>query len=125
MEPWEQELDQHLAPYGVVFSQEASVQNFKQEMRTRLNHIRLPLFSHILLYNGAGSLLIRIISLVMLAGIYYLFLHKWNQSETPFVLIFFTVISLPGLWMWWYRLMPREKRMQRMRELFEKRAGTF
>lgn len=125
MESWKQELDRHLAPHGVVFSEKASVQSFKQEMRTRLHDVRLPLFLSVLLYDGAGSLIVRITSFFMLAGIYHVCAYKWNTQGTPFVIIFFTLMSLPGFWMWWYRLMPLEKRMKRMQALFEKHAGTF
>ena len=119
MEQWEQELDQYLAPYGVVFSRQASTQTFKQEMRERVRSIHLPLLSSVLLYDGAGSLIIRVTSLIILV---------WMcacMPKTPFATIFFTIISLPGLWMWWYRLAPPEKRIQRMQALFEKHAGTF
>lgn len=122
MEPWEQELDQYLAPHGVVFSEQASVRSFKQEMRMRLTSIRLPVFSTVLLYDGTGALIGRITSLIMLVGMYTIYSHKWNVPETPFVMIFFALMSLPGLWMWWYQLMPCEKRMHRMQALFEKKV---
>lgn len=123
MEPWEQELDQYLAPHGVVFSEEASVQSFKQEMRARLNSIRLPLFSTVLLYDGAGSLIFRVTSLIILIWMCAILSRKWNLPEISFaVTIPLILVSLPGLWMWWYQWMPCEKRMQRMHVLFEKKV---
>lgn len=119
MEPWERELDQYLAPHGVVFSEQASVQNFKQEMRTRLRSIRLPLLSSVLLYDGAGSLTVRVTSLIILAWMCTF------MPKTPFAVFFFSLVSLPGLWMWWYRLTSPEKRIQRMQALFEKHMGSF
>lgn len=124
MEPWERELDQYLAPHGVVFSEQACTQTFKQEMRTQLRSVRLPLVSHALLYDGMGSLIVRLTSLIILAWMYPPFWHKLDTPKIPFVInVFFVLMSLPGLWMWWYRLMmPCEKRRQRMQALFEKKV---
>ncbi|MEK7083169.1 MAG: hypothetical protein AAB972_03270, partial [Patescibacteria group bacterium] len=65
-----------------------------------LNHIRLPLFSRLILYDGMGSLVLRIVSLiiVMFLAVYIQYSYKLN------VLVFacLALASLPGLWIWSY-----------------------
>ena len=125
MESWEQELDQYLAPHGVVFSKEATQRNFKEEVRSRMATTSLPFLSAILLKDGIGSFLLRMGSLIILPG-FFLLLFSANpilpqSSERMYLLICFAVISMPGPWMWWYRLMPQEKRMDRMLALLQKK----
>ena len=125
MESWEQELDQYLAPHGVVFSKEATQHNFKEEIRSRMATTSLPFLSAILLKDGIGSFLLRMGSLIILPG-FFLLLFSANpifpqSSERMYLLICSAVICMPGLWMWWYRLMPQEKRMDRMLALLQKK----
>ncbi len=117
MEHWEQELDEYLAPFGVIFSEERTMQRFKQDMRTMLNHIQIPLLSRVVLYDGMGSLVLRIMSLAALLAIYIQYPYK----SDPLLFICLALVSLPGLWIWSYHLMPQEKRMKRMCMLFDKK----
>ena len=127
MESWEQELDQYLAPHGVVFSKEATQRNFKEEVRSRMATTSLPFLSAILLKDGIGSFLLRMGSLIILPG-FFLLLFSANpifpqSSERMYLLICSAIICLPGLWMWWYRLMPPEKRIERMLALLQRKTN--
>ena len=125
MEQWEKELDQYLANHGAVFSEEAIQREFKEEIRSRMATNSLPFLSRILLKDGMESFLLRMGSLILLPGI-FLLLFSGNPAIPPqpfrmYLLICSVLISMPGLWMWWYRLMPQEKRMDRILALLQKK----
>ncbi len=125
MEQWQQELDEYLASYGAVFSEEATKRKFKEEIRSYMATNSLPFLSTILLKDGIESFLLRMGSLIVLPGFFLLIFSKNplfpQYPSRMYLLICSVIICMPGLWMWWYRLMPQEKRMDRILALLQKK----
>ena len=126
MPDWEKELDDFLAPLGVVYT-EQTWQEFREEMRAQIDATHVPFYSDALLRDGMASIAIRIASLIACIVIAVMAVRFPPYNILVILLLLYAVVAicLPGLWMWWYCLLPQERRKEEMRMLFEKKTGKL
>ena len=123
MSNWKKELNDFLAPHGVIFDQ--SWDEFMQEMRHKMRQTRLPLFTEILLNDGIGSAVLRLGAIICSIAIFFaLYSQKYTAAQVILMAMISAPVCIPGFWIWWYRLMTPEMRMVRMLALFRRKAAA-